>query len=641
MSLLRLENVSVAFGDHHLLDKVNFQVDAGERVCLVGRNGAGKSTLMKIINAQILPDEGVVSSDPSVKIASLAQDLPDADDMLVEDVIAGGLGEMGELLAQYHHLALEAYDEKSLKKLERIQHKIEAQDGWSLQSKVDSLIQRLELPAQAKMKDLSGGWRRRVMLGRALVVDPDVLLLDEPTNHLDVTAIDWLEKQLLEFRGAMLFITHDRTFLQNLATRIVELDRGNITSCPGDYLHFLDFKEKRLAEEERHNALFDKKLAEEEVWIRQGIKARRTRNEGRVRALKELRSERSARREVVGKANINLDVADKSGKVVVEAKKVSYAWGATAPVVKDLSTVIMRGDRIGLVGPNGAGKSTLLKLLLGRLKPTIGDLKIGTKLEVAYFDQLREQLDPNATLIDNISDGREFIEIGGKDRHIISYLSDFLFTPQRARSPVKVLSGGETNRLLLAKLFSKPANFLVLDEPTNDLDVETLELLEELLMNFNGSVIVVSHDRSFLDNVCSSLLVFEGKGLITDHVGGYTDWHGRGGRLAKAELHGEKGNTLEAAPVKEVEEKPVAVTAAPAKKKLSYKLQRELDSMPAKIEKAEALIEALQAETGAGEFYQMDTEHVAARLGALENATQALEVIMDQWLELEALQEES
>ena len=496
MPVIRLENISLAYGDMPLLDGTELQIRRGERVCVLGRNGAGKSTLLKIVSGQIDADDGSIWRKPGLKIGMLNQNLPVQDEKSVYEVVASGLAEAGELINRYHTLSQNINTDADMKALEQVQHRLEAHDGWQLQQKVDTVIKKLELPENKLMKELSGGWRRRVELAQALVCEPDLLILDEPTNHLDIVAIDWLEKQLLDFRGALLFITHDRSFLQSLATRIIELDRGALTSWDCNYQTYLERKAHALEVEAEQNALFDKKLAQEEAWIRQGIKARRTRNEGRVRALKALRSERLERREVQGKADFGIESASSSGKIVLEAKGISKTYDSHA-VVDHLNLKVMRGDKIGLIGANGAGKSTLLNMLLGQLQPDSGSVKSGTKLEVAYFDQLRNQLDLEKTVIDNVAEGRDSITINGASRHVISYLSDFLFPAHRCRVPVKALSGGERNRLLLARLFSKSANLLVLDEPTNDLDVETLELLESLLVDFKGTLLLVSHDRAF------------------------------------------------------------------------------------------------------------------------------------------------
>ncbi|MGE4404693.1 ATP-binding cassette domain-containing protein [Pseudomonas sp.] len=636
MTLLKFTDVSLAYGTTPLLDGVSWQIARGERVCIIGRNGTGKSSMLRLVKGDRATDDGEIWRAPGLKIGELPQELPRADDRTVFDVVAEGLAGVGELLAEYHHLSQNIRDDADLEKLMHVQQALEAKDGWRLQQLVDSTLSRLQLPADRTLAELSGGWRRRVLLAQALVSEPDLLLLDEPTNHLDIGAIAWLEEALTGFNGAVLFITHDRAFLQNLATRILELDRGHLIDWNGDYASFLVHKEQQLAAEETANALFDKKLAQEEVWIRQGIKARRTRNEGRVRALKALRAERSERRERQGKASFQLEVAEKSGKQVIVAEHVGFAHPGGEPLIRDFSMVIQRGDRIGLLGANGTGKTTLLKLLLGELQPGSGVIEIGTKLEVAYFDQLRHQLELEKTVVDNLAEGREFITIDGQNRHVLSYLGDFLFSPQRARTPVKALSGGERARLLLAKLFSKPANLLVLDEPTNDLDVETLELLEEVLLGFQGTVLMVSHDRAFLDNVVTSTLVFQGNGVVREYVGGYQDWLRQGGSprlLGVAETVAEakeaKAST-QATPVA-----PVATEVAPVKKKLSYKLQRELEALPGRIDEVEQRIEALQAEISQPAFYQQPVEVTGAALARLEALQQELDGLLERWAELE------
>ena len=637
MALLKFTNVSLAFGVTPLLDGVSWQIERGERVCIIGRNGTGKSSLLRIVKGEQQADDGEVWRAPALKIGELPQELPRADDRSVFDVVAAGLSGVGELLAEYHHLTQATSGELDMERLMHVQQELEARDGWRLQQLVESTLSRLQLPAEKTLAELSGGWRRRVLLAQALVAEPDLLLLDEPTNHLDIGAIAWLEDALRGYPGAVLFITHDRAFLQALATRILELDRGNLIDWQGDYASFLVHKEQQLAAEETANALFDKRLAQEEVWIRQGIKARRTRNEGRVRALKAMRNERSERRERQGKANLTLETADKSGKQVILAEHMSYAHPGGEPLIRDLTLLIQRGDRIGLLGPNGSGKTTLLKLLLGDLQPTTGTIQYGTKLEIAYFDQLRLQLEPEKTVIDNLAEGREFITINGQDRHVLSYLGDFLFSPQRARTPVKALSGGERARLLLAKLFSKPANLLVLDEPTNDLDVETLELLEEVLLSFEGTVLMVSHDRAFLDNVVTSTLVFEGEGQVREYVGGYQDWLRQGGspRLLGVQTREDKP----AQPAAKVEPAPVAAPVAaavtPAKRKLSYKEQRELDALPAAIETAEIELEALQTAIAAPDFYQLPAEVTRAKLARMDELQAELDRLIERWAELE------
>nr|WP_314564012.1 ATP-binding cassette domain-containing protein [uncultured Pseudomonas sp.] len=638
MALLKFTNVSLAFGVTPLLDGVSWQIERGERVCIIGRNGTGKSSLLRIVKGEQQADDGEVWRAPAIKIGELPQELPRADDRSVFDVVAAGLAGVGELLAEYHHLTQDTSGELDMERLMHVQQEIEARDGWRLQQLVDSTLSRLQLPAEKTLAELSGGWRRRVLLAQALVAEPDLLLLDEPTNHLDIGAIAWLEDALRGYPGAVLFITHDRAFLQALATRILELDRGNLIDWQGDYASFLAHKEQQLAAEETANALFDKRLAQEEVWIRQGIKARRTRNEGRVRALKAMRNERSERRERQGKANLLLETADKSGKQVILAEHMSYAHPGGEALIRDLTLLIQRGDRIGLLGPNGSGKTTLLKLLLGDLQPTTGKIQYGTKLEIAYFDQLRLQLEPEKTVIDNLAEGREFITINGQDRHVLSYLGDFLFSPQRARTPVKALSGGERARLLLAKLFSKPANLLVLDEPTNDLDVETLELLEEVLLSFEGTVLMVSHDRAFLDNVVTSTLVFEGEGRVREYVGGYQDWLRQGGspRLLGVQTR-EDGKAAPAAAKTEPAPAaaPVAAAAAPAKRKLSYKEQRELDALPGAIETAEIELEALQTAIADPGFYQLPGEVTQAKLARMDALQAELDRLIERWAELE------
>lgn len=642
MTLLKFSDVSLAFGAMPLLDKVSWQIARGERVCIIGRNGTGKSSMLRLVKGEQKGDDGDIWRAPGLKIGELPQELPVADERSVFDVVAAGLDGVGELLAQFHHLSQNIHGDEDLEKLMHVQHELEARDGWRLQQVVESTLSRLQLPADKTLAELSGGWRRRVLLAQALVSEPDLLLLDEPTNHLDIGAIAWLEEALKGFGGAVLFITHDRSFLQNLATRILELDRGGLIDWNGDYASFLVHKEAELAAEATANALFDKRLAQEEVWIRQGIKARRTRNEGRVRALKALRVERGERRERQGKANIQIEVADKSGKQVMVLEDVSFAHQNGPKLVKDFSMVLQRQDRIGLLGANGTGKTTLLKLMLGDLEPTSGKVERGTKLEVAYFDQMRHQLDLEKTVIDNLAEGRDFIEIDGQNRHVLSYLGDFLFSPQRARTPVKALSGGERARLLLAKLFSKPANLLVLDEPTNDLDVETLELLEEVLSNYKGTVLMVSHDRAFLDNVVTSTLVFEGEGRVREYVGGYEDWIRQGGSpklLGVTESKGGKSELDSAVVQAPVEEVAPVVAAAPAadasKKKLSYKLQRELEMLPGQIDALEQRMAEAQEEVSAAGFYQRPIAETAAVLAKIEKLQGELDVLVERWAELE------
>jgi len=632
MSLLSLEQVSVAFGHNPLLAAISVSAEAGERIAIIGRNGAGKSTFLKVVAGEIIPDEGVVRIEGGIKIAQLPQELPQADDKLVKEVVSEGRPDANNLLNRYYAL-LEDLDNDHANELSDIQHKLDDIQGWDLEQKVNQMIQRLQLPGDKKMSELSGGWRRRVILAQALLAEPDILLLDEPTNHLDVPTIEWMEKQLQQFRGLILFITHDRRFLEQLANRIIELDRGNLISFNGKLSGFLDFKAKMLEEEERANALFDKRLAEEEVWIRQGIKARRTRNEGRVRALKALRVERSERINRQGNANMKIESTDKSGKLVAEFTQVAHRFEDKV-ILKPMDLMVTRGDRIGLIGPNGCGKSTFLKILLGQITPNEGHVRQGTKLNVAYFDQLREQLDPEKTVAENVGEGKDTVEINGRDKHIIGYLSDFLFPPERARTPVKALSGGERNRVLLAKLFTKPANLLIMDEPTNDLDVETLELLEELLMNYQGTLLLVSHDRAFLDNVVTSVIAFEGEGVVREYVGGYQDWIRQGGRFVVEPETPEEVKALK--PQEKV--KTTEAKKPKSKSKLSYKMQRELDAMPDTIAKIEAELDAIVAVTSADDFYSQDQDVVQAELNKMTEIEAQLEQQMDRWVELEELQ---
>ncbi|MFD1383721.1 ATP-binding cassette domain-containing protein [Rhodanobacter aciditrophus] len=634
MSLLTLDQVSVAFGHNPLLSKVSFSADAGERVAIIGRNGAGKSTFLKIVAGEIIPDEGVVRVEGGMRVAQLPQELPEANNKTVREVVSEGAGDIHDMMLRYNAL-LEDFSDANADEMASIQNELDKRGGWDLEQRVNHMIQRLALPADKLMSELSGGWRRRVILAQALLSNPDVLLLDEPTNHLDVPTIEWMESQLKQFRGLILFITHDRRFLENLANRIVELDRGNILSYSGTIHGFLEYKEKLLEEEARANALFDKRLAEEEVWIRQGIKARRTRNEGRVRALKALREERKERINRQGTAKMTLETKEKSGKLVAEFNQVAHAFGDKL-ILRPMDLMVSRGDRIGLIGPNGCGKSTFLKILLGQLTPNEGSVRQGTKLEIAYFDQLRDQLNPEETVANNVAEGKETIEINGQSRHIIGYLQDFLFPPERARTPVKALSGGERNRVLLAKLFTKSANLLVLDEPTNDLDVETLELLEELLMNYDGTLLLVSHDRAFLDNVVTSSIAFEGDGVVREYVGGYEDWIRQGGQFpTESTLEVEKPVKVEkkAAPVEETKAPP-----AKPKAKLSYKLQREFDGMPDVLANFEADLEALNEKAAAPDFYTGDQDVVQKTLADIATKEQALEDAMERWVELEEMQ---
>lgn len=625
MALITLRRIQVGFGGPLLLEDINITIERGERICLLGRNGAGKSTLMKLMAGELQADDGEMSVQQGAQITRLTQEVPAGLEGTVFDVVAGGLGSLGELVKRYHQISVELasdYSEQLLDRLAHVQHELEAADGWQTEQRVETVISRLSLDPELQFSALSGGLKRRVLLARALVKGPDLLLLDEPTNHLDIESIDWLEEFLLNYAGTLLFITHDRMFLRRLATRIIELDRGALTDWPGDYDNFLRRKAEMLNAEEKSNARFDKKLAQEEVWIRQGIKARRTRNEGRVRALEALRAERVQRRVKTGNVNMALQEAERSGKLVVEAEGLSYAWD-DEPVVRDFSTTILRGDRIGIIGPNGAGKSTLLNLLLGKLTPGQGVIKLGTKIEVAYFDQLRAALDDTKTVQDNVAEGSERVEINGVSKHIISYLQDFLFTPDRIRQPVKSLSGGERNRLLLARLFAKPANVLVMDEPTNDLDMETLELLEELLLNYQGTLLMVSHDRVFLNNVVTSTLVFEGDGRIKEYVGGYDDW------LRQSKLKMETQASKKAA------KKSLQQKAESKPKKLSYKEQRELDALPARIEELDSAIDELQSAMADPAFYQKPREEIARLDVGLKKLEAELAKAYERWEEFE------
>jgi ATP-binding cassette subfamily F protein uup len=607
MSLLRFEDIGLEFGDQLILRNAELAIEAGERICLIGRNGAGKSTTLKLIMGTLDPDRGKIIAKDDLIVSQLEQTLPEAMDLPVTDVVRSGLAQVEALLKEYERRSKLELDKHGLRDLEILHAKIDAHDGWHLEQRVETTITELSLPADKKMNELSGGWRRRVALAKALVQKPDLLLLDEPTNHLDIATIKWLEDHVYNYPGSVLFITHDRAFLQRLATRIVEIDRGRLTSWPGDYSNFLRRKEKSLEDEAVADDKFDKKLAEEEAWIRQGIKARRTRNEGRVRALMKMREEREERLSNEGKARIHIEEAEQSGRKVIRARNISYSYGEQQ-VISNFDIKIMRGDRIGLIGNNGVGKTTLLRLLLGELEPQTGTIKVGTGLEVGYFDQLRQTLDVEKSVAYNVGEGRTYIKLNGKDRHIVGYLKGFLFSPKRAMTPVKALSGGERNRVILAKLFTRPANLLVLDEPTNDLDIETLEVLEQKLCDYTGTLIVVSHDREFLDNVVTSIVVFEQDGKVQEYVGGYSDWLRRGHELAVTdnpyEVERRKREALE-------RRKNRKAT------KLSYKDQRELDSLPAEIERIEADIARLQAA-------------IAAPL---------LEQRIERWAELESLQD--
>lgn len=641
MALLRFDSVNLAYGAKPLLANVSFSLEPRERVCLVGRNGEGKSSFLGVAIGKIIPDDGECWVEPGLRIGELQQEVPRDHDGDVYDIVAGGLNEAGELLKEYHHLVQSDMDAAGLKQLELVQHRLEAVDGWQLNTKVENIISRLELDASASMSSLSGGWKRRVLLARALVSSPDVLILDEPTNHLDIPAIQWLEEQLLGFNGSLIFVSHDRSFIKKMGTRIIELDRGVLTSWPGDYLGYLEGKQKLLEEEERHNALFDKRLSEEEVWIRKGIKARRTRNEGRVRSLIKLRDERRQRLDKQGNVSIKLETSEISGKLVAEAKSISWAYENGQCLIKDFSCSILRGDRIGFIGENGSGKTTLLKLLLGELLPKSGSIKAGTNLNVAYFDQLRTALDPEKSVADNVTESGDFIELAGKRQHIMGYLNDFLFTSERARTPVKALSGGERNRLLLAKLFSRPSNILVLDEPTNDLDIETLELLEESLTNYEGTILLISHDRDFIDSICTSTFAFEGGGVIKEYVGGYSDWRRQGkGFPVEAKASSKSGSTEQNKQNFDGSAKASGVASVmnpPSKNKLSYKLKLELESLPKKIAELEAKQGLLKEQAESPEFYTRAHEEVNDLLAQITVISDEIELLMERWMELEEM----
>jgi ABC transport system ATP-binding/permease protein len=634
MPLVAFDRVSIAFGHLPLLDQANLQVEPGERVAVIGRNGTGKSTLLHLVHGSMLADAGTVWKASGLRTARLDQDAALVDQRPVFDVVAEGLGELSDLVASYHHTARQVADGATpplLDRLGRLQHDLEERDGWRLEQRVEQVVSHLTLPSEASVDSLSGGWRRRVLLAKALVSQPDLLLLDEPTNHLDIDAIAWLEGYLADFPGAVLFVTHDRAFLQRLATRIVELDRGQLTSWPGDYATFLRRKEEWLGNEVLHREKFDKKLAEEEAWLRQGIKARRTRNEGRVRALLQMREERASRREQVGAVRLQVEQADPSGKMVFEVEHVSKAFGE-AVVVHDFSVRIVRGDRVGLIGPNGAGKTTLLRLLLGDLAPDAGEVRHGANVQVAYYDQQREQLDPERTVFDTIGDGNEVVTVGGRPRHVNAYLRDFLFPPERAQSPVKALSGGERNRLLLARLFTRPANVLVLDEPTNDLDLETLELLEAQLVDWPGTLLLVSHDRVFLDNIVTSTLVLEGGGRVGEYVGGYEDWQ-RVRRETEAAARAAAPAAKRAAPRSG---RGGSDSGSPARKRLSYIEQREFEQLPARIEALEAEQQVLHDAVASPEFYKEPADTIRSTLARLEALQLELMSAYARWDELDS-----
>ncbi|HUD00342.1 MAG TPA: ATP-binding cassette domain-containing protein [Candidatus Polarisedimenticolaceae bacterium] len=629
MSLLRLDNISLSYGYLPLLSHVQFQIEAGERVCLLGRNGTGKTTLFRIVTGEVVPEAGEIWTEEGLRVAHLEQEVPPDKEQTVFEVVASGLGELGRLLFEYHHASHKALtaERPSLDELAKLDAGIESLGGWNLNQKVETVLTRLGLPPDKPMGACSGGVRRQVMLARALVGEPDLLLLDEPTNHLDISTIIWLEKFLLGFRGALMFITHDRSLLRHLATRIVELDRGMLNSYPGDFDAYLRKKDELLAIEERAAVKFDKKLAEEEAWIRRGVKARRTRNEGRVQTLQEMRRERSQRWDAQGKASFGIDAGVLSGKLVVDMRLVSFGYGDNL-VVRDFSTRILRGDRVGIIGPNGSGKSTLLKLILGEIKPTRGEVVLGTRLQLAYFDQHRRILDPEKTVRENLSDS-DYVSVQGRSRHVIGYLKEFLFPAQRIDSPVKALSGGERNRLLLAKIFTQPANMMVLDEPTNDLDVDTLELLEDLLADYRGTLLLVSHDRMFLDNIVTSTLVYEGAERFVEYAGGYTDWV-RFKELSRPD-HAKTPNRNRVAAIAGSTDRSVKTNG-----KLSYKEKRELEGLPARIELLETEQSELQRRMGQADFYRQPSATITFALERLEALGNELEECYARWQSLES-----
>jgi ABC transport system ATP-binding/permease protein len=660
--LLTLDGVSLSFGHLPLFEDASLRVEAGERICLIGRNGTGKSSLLKVISGEIPPDGGSIWRAPGLRVSRLDQDVPGAADRTTFEEVAAGLGELGALVAQYHQAARQvAETDQGLARLGELQHELEERDGWRLEQRVETVVSRLSLPAERSLGELSGGWRRRTLLGKALVSEPDVLLLDEPTNHLDIEAIRWLEDSLREFSGALLFVTHDRAFLAALATRIIDLDRGTLTSWPGSYASYLEKKAAADDADARALARLDKKLDREEAWLRQGVKARRTRNEGRVRALLALRAERAAERASTGNVRLAVDATNASGRLVFAAERVSKSFGPI-PVVRDYTQRILRGDRIGLVGPNGSGKTTLLKLLVGELEPDQGTIARGARVQIAYFDQQRDELDPDQSVADSVSDGNEMVEIGGQPRHIIGYLADFLFPRERAVSPVKSLSGGERNRLMLARLFARPANVLVMDEPTNDLDIETLELLEELIADFPGTVLLVSHDRAFLDNIVTSTLAFEGEGRVVEYVGGWGDYlrqrrqrprpeRGADFRLRqgcgetspkleerrRAPRESERARAEKSRPgsLKKPDVSREGSARSAARRKLSFNEQREFNSLPARIEALEEEERRLRAESESGEFYKAEADHIRAVLARLEQNASEHEAALARWLELD------
>jgi len=620
MSLVTLRDINLGFGHPSLMENLNLRIEVGERIALLGRNGCGKSTLLKLLTGELLPDSGEVQLRTGLVVARMSQEVAEDISGSNYSVIASGLGETGQHINDYHHFSLQADDPSSMQRMHKAHEKIDAANAWHFLQRIEIVLAKLLLNGEDDFRSLSGGQSRRVLLGRALVQEPDILLLDEPTNHLDISMIEWLEEFLLAQNTTLLFVSHDRRFVRRLATRIIELERGQLTSWPGDYDEYRKNRELMLAAELKQESEQDKKLASEETWIRQGIKARRTRNEGRVRALEELRRQRQARRERVGNVNIAIQQSERSGKIVIEAENVSYAYDEQ-PIVDNFSITIMRGDKIGLLGPNGVGKTTLLRLLLGELEPQKGTIKHGTRLEIAYFDQQRAQLDENATVIDSLALGKDTVTVNGREKHVISYLQDFLFSPERARSPVNALSGGEKNRLLLARMFCRPSNVLVLDEPTNDLDFETLDLLEQLLVEYSGTLLLISHDRSFINDVVTSTLSFEGNGVIDEYVGGYDDWIRQRSSAPTIDKPAQKATST----------KPAATKPT----KLSYKDQRELDLLPQMIERLEQAQQALHDSMAEADYFKRDKEQIALDQKKLAELDSELGQAYQRWEELD------
>ena len=625
MTLVRFDEISLEFGDQPLLVDANLTIEPGERVCLIGRNGSGKTSLLRLITGEVQPDHGNIELKTDLRISQLDQNLPETLDLTTYEFVAEGLASVQGWLDEYARLSEGHPDKHQLREIAKLQHKIESADGWNIELRIETILSELQIPANKRLSDLSGGWRRRVALAKALVNKPELLLLDEPTNHLDLMTIRWLENNIFAYPGSVIFVTHDRAFLQRLATRIIEIDRGKLISWPGDYANFLRRKEKALQDEDRENRLFDKKLADEEVWIRQGIKARRTRNEGRVRTLMAMRNQAESRIAQPRNARISIEEGERSGRKVIRLRNVTHRY-TDEPLIENLSLKIMRGDRIGLIGNNGVGKSTLLNIILGKITPQQGTVKHGTNLEIGYFEPTRRDLDLDQTIAENIGGGKDYIRINGKERHVIGYLTGFLFSAKRAMTPVRALSGGERNRVILAKLFARPTNLLILDEPTNDLDIETLEVLEQKLVEYEGTLIVVSHDREFLDNAVSSILVFEADGSICQYVGGYGDWVRRGRELA------ETDNPNQSAARSATSAQP---QAEKARTKLSYKEQRELDSLAARIETLEHQYQCLQEQIAAPAFYGQPHDVTQAVLGQLKSTTEELETAVERWGKLE------